>query len=113
MNFNVDKSSIILNKKIKDDTYLVKYNENTIYIGEIIDGKYNGYGKYFSKHIIAHGEFKDDKLNGNGVLIVNNKYFNGNFIDNKLTGKVMKKKIIMNILENLKMGVKMDLEDYM
>lgn len=48
-----------------------KDNANTIYQGELKDGKRNGYGKYWNNEFSYKGEWKDDMPNGYGIYTCN------------------------------------------
>lgn len=67
---------------IRDDT--------SIYQGEILDGKKNGYGKLWSKEFSYYGNFKNNKFEGEGLLEYNNnelfKNYKGYFKEGRKDG---------------------------
>ena len=73
----------------KSDAKFVKYPENSNYIGQLKDDKYNGQGTYtFPDGAKYVGEWKDDKRNGQGTLTLPDgaKYV-GEYKDDKLNGQ--------------------------
>jgi len=81
-------------KKVNNNYYKI-YNDdyNSIYIGEYVNGKINGYGKYFNDNISYHGNWKNNLFDGNGYL----EYLNKN--DNNIKKYIG---IFTNGLKNIK-----------
>lgn len=61
-----------------------------LYEGQILEGKYNGFGMLYNKRheLVYSGDFKLNNYNGNGELFKNNKTkYKGDFLLNKYNGK--------------------------
>lgn len=79
----------IVKQESGPDTYVLKFNRETSYEGELKDGKKEGIGKvtYLMGHIYE-GEFKSNKMHGQGKLIYNDKaVYEGGFSEGKRAGK--------------------------
>ena len=58
-------------KEIKNN-YLYKLNENTKFIGDLSEGKYQGFCKlYKDSKLLYEGNFKDGLYEDNGILFIN------------------------------------------
>lgn len=85
-NKNDSYSDVIINKtKVDESVSLTITETNGNYIGERVDGKKEGYGKYeWDDGAIYEGNFSNDKINGEGKLTIPQKgTFEGTFVNGK------------------------------
>ena len=84
-------------KECKNIT-LYDLNKKIIFIGDLSEGKYNGYGKiYQDNNLIYEGNFKDDIYEGKGVLYIDEiSKYEGTFKEGKYhnQGKIFKDQYI-------------------
>lgn len=79
------------NEKYKNFSGKVRiyYNNKTIYIGEMSDGKLSGKGKQYdeNKKLVYEGEFEEDMYSGEGTLYQDDvAVYKGKFSDNLFEG---------------------------
>ncbi len=75
--------------KLQDGHVEVFRNGDTVYVGDMVNSKYNGKGKIFLPNgDIYQGDWKNDKMDGNGTYFYKNgNYYTGGFRDNLFHGK--------------------------
>ena len=75
------------NNKIEGNGKKISLN-NSIYIGDFMNGLKEGKGNEETKEHIYEGNFKNDKKNGYGNLYYKElkDHYEGNFLDNQITG---------------------------
>ena len=91
-------------EKVVHNYFINLYQNNEIYIGNKVNNKREGYGKYFNKNVYYIGEWSNNYYNGEGYLkkndIINNNSFNNNkFIKGNiiyLSGYIYKGEILDN-----------------
>ena len=80
-------------QSIEQDSYEKKNDENGKYEGDIVNGKYEGYGKYTWKNNNYYiGEFKEGKMHNKGIMFekinnITNIFYKGEFLNDKKKGK--------------------------
>jgi len=84
---NYFEGNFNINNKIEGNGKKISLN-NSIYIGDFINGLKEGKGNEETKEHIYEGNFKNDKKNGYGKLYYKElkDHYEGNFLDNQITG---------------------------
>ena len=76
------------NEKGDDIEYIINFYDDIKYIGNVIDGKFNGSGKIFIRDKLYYeGFFKNNLFHGDGILYSNYcDYYNGKFYNGYANG---------------------------
>ena len=70
-------------EKVIHNYFINLYQNNDIYIGNKVNNKREGYGKYFNNNIYYIGEWSNNYYNGEGYLKQNDIIYDGCFNKNK------------------------------
>lgn len=67
----------------------IRYDDGGVYVGHVVNGKYNGWGKLtWPNGDIYEGDWKDGCRTGKGKYIwPSGTVYEGDFVENKITGK--------------------------
>lgn len=66
----------------------IVYTDGSLYEGDVVNGKYHGFGKYTSKDHTITGNFSNDNVEGQAISEYANGWkYDGSWKDNKYNGK--------------------------